>query len=134
MKALSVWQPWAWLIVCGSKDIENRTWYTTYRGPLAIHASLKVDKAAMIEYASILPDYPLPRGALVGKSFLADCGRGDSSMWAEKDMYHWVLFERRYFKNPVAWRGRQGLFDVPDRVIEDALNTVTHDPVQKLLF
>jgi hypothetical protein len=26
MKALSIKQPWAWLIVNGHKDIENRDW------------------------------------------------------------------------------------------------------------
>ena len=33
MKILSVRQPWAWLIVAGHKDIENRKWRTSYRGP-----------------------------------------------------------------------------------------------------
>lgn len=41
MKALSVRQPWAWLIVNGYKDIENRSWNTKYRGPVLIHASSK---------------------------------------------------------------------------------------------
>ncbi|WP_245839042.1 ASCH domain-containing protein [Yersinia kristensenii] len=39
MKALSIRQPWAWLIVNGYKDIENRTWNTKCRGPVLIHAS-----------------------------------------------------------------------------------------------
>ncbi|MGK0735926.1 ASCH domain-containing protein [Yokenella regensburgei] len=39
MKALSIRQPWAWLIVNGFKDIENRSWHTKYRGPVLIHAS-----------------------------------------------------------------------------------------------
>jgi hypothetical protein len=30
--ALSVRQPWAWLIVNGYKDVENRSWTTHYRG------------------------------------------------------------------------------------------------------
>ncbi len=34
MKALSVRQPWAWLIVNGCKDIENRDWSTKLRGSL----------------------------------------------------------------------------------------------------
>lgn len=41
MKALSIRQPWAWLIVNGFKDIENRNWDTKYRGPVLIHASSK---------------------------------------------------------------------------------------------
>lgn len=39
MKTLSIKQPWAYLIVSGAKDLENRTWQTKHRGPLAIHAS-----------------------------------------------------------------------------------------------
>ena len=38
MKALTLVQPWAWMIVYGPKRWENRTWSTTYRGPLIIHA------------------------------------------------------------------------------------------------
>ncbi len=50
MLALSISQPWAWLIVNtntypGGKDIENRGWMTHYRGPIAIHVPLKVDEA-----------------------------------------------------------------------------------------
>ena len=41
MRALTVRQPWAWAIVHGGKDVENRTRSLgPYRGPVAIHASL----------------------------------------------------------------------------------------------
>ena len=43
MKALSVRQPWAELIVAGLKDVENRTWRTDYRGPVLIHAGMKIE-------------------------------------------------------------------------------------------
>lgn len=39
MKALTVWQPWASLIACGAKRYETRSWATSYRGPIAIHAA-----------------------------------------------------------------------------------------------
>jgi len=39
MKALSLWQPWAQLVVWGQKRVETRTWMTSYSGPLLIHAS-----------------------------------------------------------------------------------------------
>ena len=42
-KALSVRQPWAWLIVNGWKPIENRSRRTNVRGRILIHASLKFD-------------------------------------------------------------------------------------------
>lgn len=38
MKALTVQQPWAWAIIHGGKDVENRTQLWRHRGPLAIHA------------------------------------------------------------------------------------------------
>ena len=43
MKALTIRQPWAALIVQGIKTIETRGWNTNYRGPLAIHAGAGVD-------------------------------------------------------------------------------------------
>jgi activating signal cointegrator 1 len=39
MKALTLTQPWASLVAIGAKRIETRSWYTAYRGPLAIHAA-----------------------------------------------------------------------------------------------
>lgn len=39
MKALSIRQPWATLILRGGKDIENRVWRTKQRGTVLIHAS-----------------------------------------------------------------------------------------------
>ncbi len=36
---LSLWQPWATLLVAGLKQIETRSWPTPYRWPLLIHAS-----------------------------------------------------------------------------------------------
>ena len=41
MKALSLWQPHALAIALGLKPFETREWATGYRGPLAIHASLR---------------------------------------------------------------------------------------------
>lgn len=39
MKALTIHQPYAALVVAGIKRIETRPWRTDYRGPLAIHAA-----------------------------------------------------------------------------------------------
>lgn len=39
MKAITLTQPWAMLVALGSKKIETRSWSTSYRGPLAIHAA-----------------------------------------------------------------------------------------------
>ena len=39
MKAITLTQPWATLVAIGAKRIETRSWPTSYRGPLAIHAA-----------------------------------------------------------------------------------------------
>lgn len=39
MKAISLWQPWAHLVAYGAKSFETRSWETSYRGRIAIHAS-----------------------------------------------------------------------------------------------
>lgn len=43
LKAISIKQPWAWLIVNGYKDLENRATLNSFRGKVLIHASLKPD-------------------------------------------------------------------------------------------
>lgn len=45
MKCIAIKQPYASLIVSGVKTIENRTWASNYRGPLAIYASKALDKS-----------------------------------------------------------------------------------------
>lgn len=56
MKAVTLTQPWASLVVYGYKQIETRSWATKHRGPIAIHASAsKVSPVAHIEpFASAL--------------------------------------------------------------------------------
>jgi hypothetical protein len=41
MKCLTLYQPWATLLILGAKKIETRSWQTSHRGPLAIHAGAK---------------------------------------------------------------------------------------------
>lgn len=41
MKAITIWQPWASLLAMGIKQYETRSWATSYRGPIAIHAAKK---------------------------------------------------------------------------------------------
>ncbi len=88
MKALSIKQPWAWLIVQGYKDIENRAWKTAFRGRFLVQAGLKFDHAG---YQTILDqfDIPLPRvdaferGGVVGAAVIMDCVDHSDSPWFE---------------------------------------------------
>lgn len=56
IKALSVRQPWAWMVAAGYKTMETRKWSSNYVGPLLIHACGKFDKQAEEDYRAIF-DY-----------------------------------------------------------------------------
>ncbi len=71
MKIITIRQPWADLIVNGSKNIENRSWPTSYRGPVLIHASLNVNRALCQKYRRN-PNM-IPRGGIVGIVEITDC-------------------------------------------------------------
>lgn len=68
MKALSLKQPFAELILQGRKIIELRKWNTKFRGEFLIHASKSVDKKYMNKFGFT----NLPLGKIVGKAFLTD--------------------------------------------------------------
>jgi hypothetical protein len=87
MKALTIKQPWAWMIIHGGKTIENRTWNTGYRGPLLIHASARctldeiyegkifVQRAFGAEAAAALPHFQrgaYALGGIIGSVDLVD--------------------------------------------------------------
>ncbi len=89
MKALSIRQPWASLIVAGYKDIENRSWRASYRGPVLIHSAQRVADVTLEEIARRLKVAigPLPnklaRGAIIGMAEIVDCVTAHTSPWFE---------------------------------------------------
>jgi hypothetical protein len=114
MKALTIRQPWASLIIAGIKDVENRTWSTDYRGELVIHAGLAVDRPGLTDFAHLLPGAaaaePLPSGAVLGTVELVDVVSGYESPWALIDNWHWILTRPRPLRIPVPAVGRLGLW------------------------
>ena len=115
MRALSIRQPWAWLIVNGYKDIENRNWRTKYRGPFLVHAGLKVEKDVYDRVADWLdiqlpPPSEIERGGIVGQSIVLDCVEKHDSVWFFGP-YGFVLGKSK----PLPFRsmrGRLGFFPV----------------------
>ena len=88
MKALTLTQPWATLVAIGAKRIETRSWSTTYRGQLAIHAAAGASTIGWPQinhicrhtepFKSVLqltehPAHALPLGAIVAICELVDC-------------------------------------------------------------
>jgi hypothetical protein len=86
MKAISIKQPWAWLIVNGFKDIENRTWKTYHRGRVFIHASKRPDNTPGLRerlesmIGRRIPD-ALDTGGVVGEAEITDCVGSSDSPW-----------------------------------------------------
>ncbi len=87
MKALSIRQPWAWLIAHGHKPVENRSWPTSHRGDTLIHAAQAFDfeglqwvKAMFPELRDKLPlSYEL--GGVVGIGQVVACVDRSASPW-----------------------------------------------------
>ena len=123
MKVIVVRQPWAWLIVQGFKDIENRSWSTRYRGTLLIQASAgRPTKSKLQEFRLFarrrgvdLPE-EFERGGIVGMVQLDDCVTRSRSKWFEGPI-GWVLSKPKKLKF-IPLKGQLGLFDAPRRIIQ----------------
>jgi ASCH domain len=112
-KAISIRQPWAWAIVEGWKDVENRTWPTAYRGPLLIHAGLREDNLGWLALDRMGVEFPeeVEGGGIIGVVDLVDCARDYDSPWAAPGCWHWLLENPRPLPFR-ATRGRLGIFHV----------------------
>lgn len=80
MKAITIIQPWATLLALEEKGNETRSRRTHYRGPIAIHAGQKIDRAACEQepIKSTLAKYGytaenLPTGAVLAIANLSEC-------------------------------------------------------------
>lgn len=105
MKALSIRQPWAWLILHAGKDIENRNWKTHFRGRVLIHASQRMSKDEWLDGLEMVliqhgvrhrfpgPEF-LQRGGIVGSVEIVDCVANSTSPWFHGD-YGFVLRDPR---------------------------------------
>ncbi len=104
MKALTICQPYAEMIACGEKTIENRTWPTSYRGPLAIHAG---KSRAWLEAEDERERPGMAFGAIVATARVVDCIHVDRLSEAHAANHH--------ANGPWCWileaRGAQGLWD-----------------------
>lgn len=151
MKVVTVRQPWAWAIVHSGKLIENRTWLTHYRGPVAIHAgttwSLRGLRSGLVWRAleafgwtagpaAAARQHLFRRGLIIGVAELVDAHWAEPgcchSPWAEYEVYkqdergpgrvsHFVLANRRPVDPPVPWRGSLNIRPLPDAVAAQVL-------------
>ncbi len=142
LKALSVRQPQAALLVLGEKRIETRPRRTSFRGLVAIHASLSFPLADRqrcrwhpfswpLHEAGYRDSGELPRGAIVGVVELYLCREivtpDDCPLEPELSFgdyalgrFAWDVRNPRALKTPVPCRGQLGLWTVP-RDVEAAI-------------
>lgn len=127
MLALSIRQPWAWLILHAGKDIENRDWATRRRGRVLIHASKGMTIAewqSAIQFAhrtcgvsrGRLQDGcefdQLQRGGIVGSVEIVDCVQASDSPWFVGE--HGFVLRNPQPQVFQPWKGQLGFFDVPE--------------------
>lgn len=137
MKALTLRQPWATLVATGTKHIETRSWKTSYRGPLAIHAAKDYPKecreiCTKEPFRSALREtgwHPfgiwhksnnqLPLGAIIAVAEMIDCTPVE--LVREKrekpfgnyapGRWAWVLSNVRPLPEPIPAKGALGLWE-----------------------
>ncbi|MFG1414004.1 hypothetical protein V5G24_23165 [Xanthobacter sp. VTT E-85241] len=91
-RALSVIQPWTWVLAHGFKPVENRNWRPgnpglRFRGDVLLHAGQKFDSDGYDWIAATFPHIPLPhpdafeRGGIVGQARIVDVVREMESPW-----------------------------------------------------
>lgn len=141
MKAITLWQPWASLVAYREKRIETRSWYTAYRGPLAIHAAKNFPTEAkkLCRHGEFLPAlirhfkgwdwfydmYPsnISLGCVIAICRLSSCiqiTESNASGLSEQERafgnftpgrFAWMLDDVKRVKTPIPARGFQGLWN-----------------------
>lgn len=141
VRALSLTQPWATLIAIGAKRIETRSWSTSYRARIAIHAS-KTMPGYCRRFAYSEPAWTvlniagitlgdncetLPRGAIIATATLADVVRTEDITAMSQGLlrheiefgeyargrYGWILQDVVALAEPIPCKGALGLWAVP---------------------
>lgn len=118
MKALSIQQPWAWLIVSGQKDVENRGWPTSVRGEVLVHAGKKFDAEGWEFVLDAFPNVIAPpmcefaKGGIVGSVEITGCVVESESPWFFGSYGFTLANAKQLPFRPL--RGHLGFFDVPD--------------------
>ena len=94
MKVLTVKEPWASLIINGYKKYEFRSWKTSYRGKVLIHAGKSVEKNNLALFNDYNLDYSF--GYIIGEVELEDCILVDDKMQKELESSNKLVYRKNY--------------------------------------
>ena len=128
MKVISIIEPWASLIKDNIKFIETRSWKTTYRGEIYIHASLKkVSKndKRIDELIALLKNKNFKYGHIIAKATLIDCIYMDNEFIKKiinnkteyicgeyrEGRYAWILKDITPLNTPIPVKGKLGIWN-----------------------
>lgn len=128
MKVLSLTEPYATLIKEKKKTIETRSWKTTYRGTLYIHASstkMKNEDKENTELMNLLQNISLNYGYIICKCTLVDCiYMTDDYVNSMKNnhqeficgdyqvgRYAWILQDIEILTTPIPTKGHLGIWN-----------------------
>ena len=130
-KCLSVRQPYAWAIINGAKDVENRKRKLKYVGRLHIHAALteetdyvdecvaRVAKHSGVSEAGALEDYRghlrHGLGAIIGSVHMFGCAVRHESPWFKEGWFGYLLRDPEPLRKPVPCRGSPNIFKFTPR-------------------
>jgi len=144
IKAITLYQPYASLIIAGAKRFETRTWGSQYTGLLVIHAgkTLEVDTRNPIFMSYLYQSFPdyrkLPLGAALGVVWKGKCFKGRGVIphiderekvfggFEGEDRVAWELWYPAAFDQPIPMKGAKGLWDYPLALPEDVLAKFQH--------
>ena len=140
VKALSLKQPWAWLVCAGIKDTENRYWrIRDFPRRIYVHASKTVDKEAFKWLAAHIPKEILEKtmvdglpnrgmfitGAIIGEVDIVGCKFRSAdfndnlfSIWHMLGQWGFQLANPVLYEKPTPCKGKLSFFepDIPVRM------------------
>lgn len=131
MKALTIKEPWATLIIDGYKKYEFRSWKTNYRGKILIHAGVSEEKDMLKKFK----DYNLncSKGMIIGEALLTDCIlvtkefeeellKIDKTVYGREShemTYAWKLENVIKYDKPILIKGKLGLWNYEEETMHE---------------
>ena len=123
MKALTIKEPWATLIIDGYKKYEFRSWKTKYRGKILIHAGMSLEKDMLKKFENYNLEFS--KGQIIGEANLTDCILVDEKFNQELlkidpivygnsnhvMKYAWKLENIKKYNEPISVKGKLGLWN-----------------------
>ena len=131
-RIVSVRHPYAWAILHGKKDVENRGHSVRHRGPVLIHAGKACPKRYVEETLEDLVELDLitadqrpsfaqlreTAGHILGLVDLVACEPNPcDSPWAAIDGFAWRLANPRVLVRPIPYRAMLGLLRCPAEIV-----------------